>query len=198
MQKPQCTQARRIFSEAAICGSSSCVRVNEVCMRYTPAHMRPGLSTAFGSKLSFTRLVSACNARLLRREDIDRGAHRRRRADQRGMSAKRGRRAADRGGVRLVGERHRHPDETAGPVVEHLRRRRDRGGNFVAVARRHRDAPERPRSRGLRGKWLARPGCCATGRAILFHRSSETGPKSFMSRRALPCDAQLTARSLPV
>ena len=27
--------------------------------RYTPAHMRPGLSTPLGSKLSFTRLVSA-------------------------------------------------------------------------------------------------------------------------------------------
>src|SRR5262245_64673019 len=27
--------------------------------RHTPAHMRPGLSTPFGSKLSFTRLVRA-------------------------------------------------------------------------------------------------------------------------------------------
>ena len=26
---------------------------------YTPAHMRPGLSTPLGSKLSFTRMVSA-------------------------------------------------------------------------------------------------------------------------------------------
>src|SRR5215475_13869825 len=30
--------------------------------RQTPAHMRPGLSTPFGSKLSFTRLDKACVA----------------------------------------------------------------------------------------------------------------------------------------
>ena len=60
-------------------------RVNEVCIDSAmsllvsitrPARMRPGLSTPLGSKLSFTRLVSAASARLLRLKHVDRGADR--------------------------------------------------------------------------------------------------------------------------
>src|SRR5262245_49396204 len=35
------------------------LRQTERGLHHTPAHMRPGLSTRFGSKLSLTRLVSA-------------------------------------------------------------------------------------------------------------------------------------------
>ena len=115
-------------------------------MAQTPAHMRPGLSTPLGSKLSFTRLVRARKAGSSGAKHIDRGPHRGRCAHQRGMAAERRRRAADRGGIRLVGKRHRHPNKAAGPVVKHLRRRRDRGRDLVALAGRDRNAPERPRA----------------------------------------------------
>ena len=35
-QMPQCTQARRIFSDSAVSGSASCSRVNEVCIAIFP------------------------------------------------------------------------------------------------------------------------------------------------------------------
>ena len=53
----------------------------------TPAYIRPGLSTPFGSKLSFTRRVKAASACVLRLEHRHRGADRGRRADQRRVAA---------------------------------------------------------------------------------------------------------------
>ena len=53
---------------------------------YTPAHIRPGLSTPLGSKLSFTRLVNAASGGL-RLEHLDGRAHGCGRANQRGVAA---------------------------------------------------------------------------------------------------------------
>ena len=130
--------------------------------------MRPGLSTPLGSKPSFTRLFSARKAGILRLEHIDRGAHRGRRAHQRGVAADGCDRAADRGGVGLVGERHRHPDQAAAPVVEHLRRRRDRGRDLVALARRGRNPPERPRARRIGGEGFHLPHAAPQRARVFF------------------------------
>ena len=146
---------------------------------HTPAHMRPGLSTPLGSKLSFTRLAKA-------RKAASSGANTStaaRTAPAR-VSAWHGRqprhRAADRGGVRLVHEGHRHPNKTAGPVIEHLRRRRDCGGDLVSAAGRNRDAPKRPRPRCLRGERLDVRMLRQSAREF-FSSSSATGPKFFIS-----------------
>ncbi len=55
--------------------------------RYTPAHMRPALSTPCGSKLFRTRCVNAASAGGSGVEHLDRGAHGGGRADQRRMAA---------------------------------------------------------------------------------------------------------------
>src|SRR6185312_16967257 len=49
----QCTQARRIFSASAVCGSASCARVKEVCITYAPVSQPswPGLSRPSTSRL---------------------------------------------------------------------------------------------------------------------------------------------------
>ncbi len=54
---------------------------------YTPAHMRPALSTPCGSKLLRTRCGQCRKRRRLGREHGDRGAHGGRRANERGVAA---------------------------------------------------------------------------------------------------------------
>ena len=130
--------------------------------------MRPGLSTPLGSNPSFTRLLKArkfasCGSNTSTAARDCGG-----RAHQRGVAANAFNRGADRAGVRLVGKRHRHPEQAAGPVVEHLRRRRDRRRDFVASARRGRDAPERTRARRLAGKGFHLPHAKPERARILF------------------------------
>ena len=84
-------------------------------------------------------------ARLQRLEHLDRGAHLRLGADQRGMPAVRGDDAADVGGAGVGRRQHLGPDEPARPVVERaaLHVGRDGGDHLRARRRRGRDAPER-------------------------------------------------------
>ena len=105
--------------------------------------MRPGLSTPFGSKPSFTRLRDAGKHAVLPLEHVDRGTHRSRRANQRGVAAGRGYRAADCGCAAVVVRRHREPDQAAGPIVEPPRFSRQGCGQLMAARRRGRDPPQR-------------------------------------------------------
>ena len=89
-----CTSGRRARSSVSVAaivaieaptGSSS----RSPRADHTPAHMRPGLSTPFGSKLSFTRARQCRERARLRAEHRHHGADRRRRTDQHGMAAAR-------------------------------------------------------------------------------------------------------------
>ena len=121
------------------------LREGEIGLHHTPAHMRPGLSTPLGSKLSFTRLRQRRRARLLRLEHVDRGAHGRGRANQRGVAAGREPR---RGGSRRRRRRRRaaaRPRSARRPSRRTTARRgRQLRGELGAARRRGRDAPQRP------------------------------------------------------
>ena len=146
--------------------------------RYTPAHIRPGLSTPFGSKLSLTRLVKRGERRVLRLEHRHRGADRGRRADQRRVAAVRADRAAHARGAAVVRSGQRRPDQAAGPVVEVLGPLPDRGRDLVPARRRDRDAPERAGAAGERHHVADRP---ATPRARPPARSTAISPNGLSS-----------------
>src|SRR4029077_14328073 len=110
-------------------------------------HTRPhatGIEHARWIETFLHALAQGARGGILRREDLDRGSHRSRSAYQRGMTAEYGHGTEDRGGIGLICQGHRDPYKTASPVVEHLRRRRNGGGNFVAPAGRYRNAQKPP------------------------------------------------------
>src|SRR5258708_29342489 len=101
VQNPQCTQARRIFSEDATCGASSCVMEKEVCVGYVAfwsrkiTRCRPGrtitsrprphaggIEPAFGVEAPVHALGQSAKSRILRGKDGIRRAHRRGRANE--------------------------------------------------------------------------------------------------------------------
>ncbi len=140
--------------------------------------MRPGLSTPLGSKLSFTR--------------FERGKRRASGSNTSTRPATRpapaptwrdrrfGDRVPDRAGIGFVLEWHRHPDQAAGPVVEHLRRRRDHVDHPVALAGR----VEIRHSGRARARSTAKG---VTSRMLLqrsresFSSSIATGPNGFIN-----------------
>src|SRR5215813_15456461 len=89
---------------------------------------------------------------ILGREDVNACPHSGRRTHQCRVPTDGGYCAADCRSVGFIFERHRHPDKPAGPVVEHLRSRRDGARDFVAAAWRHGNAPKWPRTDRLDGK----------------------------------------------
>ena len=127
MQKPQCTQERRIFSSAAVCGSASWSEREMGLHRglttpaiQMPAYMRPALKSPCGSKLAFTPRVRRASARLQRLEHVDARAQDYGRPHQQRMAAKLADapRAPLRGLLRRVG---REPDEAAAPIKKEAR-----------------------------------------------------------------------------
>ena len=120
--------------------------------RYTPAYMRPGLSTPAGSKARLRRSVSRREARRLGLEHRPRRPCRRIGADQSRVSACSGCSCTHRGFTRVLRPVDREPDKSASPVEEstHFCRVRDARGCVRARCRRYGEAPERPAVLGER------------------------------------------------
>src|SRR5262245_9854596 len=114
----------------------SCVMVNEVCILNARPHS-PGIENTLRVEALFYPLGESKRGRFFRRKYVNGGSHRGWRADQGGMSTDRSHGTTDRSRIRLAGERHRHPYEATGPVIEHLRRGRNGGGDLVTATWGH-------------------------------------------------------------
>ena len=147
-------RARRLAEAAMHAGAQNLVghrdvgigelREGETGLHHTPAHIRPGLSTPLGSKLSFTRLLTPASAPFCGSNTSTDARGGGGRANERGVAAGRSRGAADGGGAGIGGRRQRGPDQAAGPVVEELRAGRQLRRKLGAARGRGRDPPQRP------------------------------------------------------
>ena len=154
MQKPQCTQARRILSASAMSGSASWARLKFGLHATTPRVMPAAVEHALRDRNSGApaRSSAATPAGCGWNTSTSR-AHVFGGTEQRGVAAGGIDARAHQGGLRVGLRRQRRPDQAAAPVVDHVAAglARQRLAERTARGRRTDDPPHRPRAERAAG-----------------------------------------------
>src|SRR5208283_310598 len=118
VQKPQCTQARRIFSDCAMSGFSRRAGGKCVCIGSELRAKPAALQNMRGIEAFLHAAGERCERGRLRLKDADAGSDLVTRAQKRRLAVELFRERAQHAGLRVLRALKAKPDEAARPVIE--------------------------------------------------------------------------------